>query len=229
MVKGSTRSGGLRGIGAIMTRTHTRPMCDDAHPFLRRTNTSAASTADTNGSPVEHPMPRRLIRRLLPRPQAIREQRALRAVSARLHDANLWHLNRHSVSVAAFVGVFTALLPIPMQMLVAASGALWLRCNITIAVVLVWITNPLTMPPIFYLTYRIGAWLLGVPAHVPAFEFSVDWIRTSLGEIWLPLLLGSLVSAIVCATLAWAMVRVLWRIGVQLKWHARLQARRTPR
>ena len=174
-------------------------------------------------------MPRRNNRPLLPKPHAIREHRALRAVAARLHDPNLWHLNRHSVSVAAFIGVFTALLPIPLQMLVAALASLWARCNITIAVVLVWITNPLTMPPIFYLTYRVGTWLLGVPASVPQFELSAAWIRASLGEIWLPLLAGSLVSALVCATLAWATMRVLWRLGVQLKWRARLRARREPR
>lgn len=174
-------------------------------------------------------MPRRTIRRLLPKPDAIREHHALRSIATRLHDPNLWHLNRHSVSVAAFVGVFTALLPIPMQMLVAALGALWLRCNITISVVLVWITNPLTMPPIFYLTYRVGTWLLDIPPSVPHFEFTAEWIRMSLAEIWWPLLLGSFVSAITCATLAWIAVRVGWRIGVQLKWRARLESRRNGR
>lgn len=174
-------------------------------------------------------MPRRLIRRLLPKPQTIREHRALRSISTRLQDANLWHLNRRSVSVAAFVGIFTALLPIPIQMLVAASAAIWLRCNITIAVVLVWTTNPLTMPPIFYLTYRLGAWLLGIPAHVSKFELSLDWINASLHEIWLPLLLGSVVSGLVCATLAWALVQLLWRLSVRLKWRARLQSRRKSR
>ena len=49
-------------------------------------------------------MPRRTIRRLLPKPHAIRDHKSLRLVSARLHDPNLWHLNRHSVSVAAFAG-----------------------------------------------------------------------------------------------------------------------------
>ena len=84
-------------------------------------------------------MPRRTIRRLLPKPHAIRDHKSLRLVSARLHDPNLWHLNRHSVSVAAFVGVFVAFIPVPMQMLIAAAGAIWLRCNITLAVALVWL------------------------------------------------------------------------------------------
>ena len=170
-------------------------------------------------------MPRRTIRRLLPKPHAIREHKSLRLVSARLHDENLWHLNRHSVSVAAFVGIFSAFLPIPMQMLVAAAGAIWLRCNITLAVALVWITNPLTMPPVFYATYRVGAWLMGIPAEVTDFEMSVEWMQRSLKDIWAPLWLGSVACGSALGALAYIATRVLWRIGVQLKWRARRRAR----
>ncbi|MBK6278808.1 MAG: DUF2062 domain-containing protein [Gammaproteobacteria bacterium] len=171
-------------------------------------------------------MPRRTIRRLLPKPHAIRDHKSLRLVSARLHDPNLWHLNRHSVSVAAFVGIFVAFIPVPMQMLIAAAGAIWLRCNITLAVALVWITNPLTMPPIFYATYRLGAWLMDIPASAAPFEMSVEWIEQSLSDIWPPLLLGSLLCGVVLGTLAWLAMRVLWRVGVQLKWRSRLRERR---
>ena len=171
-------------------------------------------------------MPRRTIRRLLPKPHAIRDHKSLRRLNARLHDPNLWHLNRHSVSVAAFVGVFVALLPIPMQMLVAAAGAIWLRCNITLSVALVWLTNPLTTLPISYASYRLGAWLMGIPAEVDNFQMSVEWLQQSLRDIWAPLLLGGAVSGLVLGALAYVAMRVLWRIGVQLKWQARLRERR---
>jgi uncharacterized protein (DUF2062 family) len=73
-------------------------------------------------------MPRRTIRRLLPKPHAIRDHKSLRLVRERLHDPNLWHLNRHSVSVAAFVGIFVAFIPVPMQMLIAARWP-WRWCG----------------------------------------------------------------------------------------------------
>jgi uncharacterized protein (DUF2062 family) len=172
-------------------------------------------------------MPRKTIRRLLPDPHAIREHKSLRLVSARLHDPNLWHLNRHSVSVAALVGVFVAFLPMPMQMLTAAAGAIWLRCNITLAVALVWLTNPLTMPPVFYATYRVGSWMMGIPADTTDFEFSIDWLQQSLADIWAPLWLGSVTCGALLGTAAYLAMRLVWRVGVQLKWRARLAARRS--
>src|SRR5690606_41229060 len=63
------------------------------------------------------------------------------------------------------------------------SLAVWFNCNLPIAVALVWITNPLTMPFFFYLTYRVGAFLLNRPAIEVNFELSVDWLSTKLMEI----------------------------------------------
>jgi uncharacterized protein len=161
----------------------------------------------------------------LPKPHAMRDHRSLQSISALLHDPNLWHLNRHSVSVAAFVGIFVALLPIPLQMLAAAAMAVWLRCNLTLAVALVWITNPLTMPLIYYMVYRVGTWLLGMPHQAIEFEMSWGWLQQQLGSIWLPLLVGSVVSGLLAGTLAWLLTRMAWRVGVQLKWRERLQKR----
>jgi hypothetical protein len=95
-------------------------------------------------------MPRRLLRRYLPDHRRIREHRHLQFFGDRLHDPNLWHLNRRSVAGAMGVGVFVALLPTLGQMAVAAAAAIWLRVNLPLAVAMVWITNPLTMPPIFF-------------------------------------------------------------------------------
>jgi len=174
-------------------------------------------------------MPRRFIRRLLPSPKWIREHRSLKPVSELLHDPNLWHLNRHSVSVAAFVGVFFAFIPMPLQMLAAAGAAVLFRCNLTLSVALVWITNPLTMPAIWYGTYRIGAWLMGIRPEPSHMELSVAWFEHRLATIWEPLLLGSFVTGLICGCLAYVAMRVLWRVGVQIKWRRRQRDRISPR
>ena len=46
------------------------------------------------------------------------------------------------------------------------------RCNLPVAFALVWITNPLTIPPMFYFAYRLGAWLLGMDVEIDSIELS---------------------------------------------------------
>jgi uncharacterized protein (DUF2062 family) len=130
-----------------------------------------------------------------------------------LHDSNLWHMNRRSVSGAFAVGLFWAFVPIPFQMIGAAATAIAARVNLPISVALVWITNPITIPPMFYSTYLVGAWLLNVPPQNLEFELSIEWMAEYLSGIWQPLLLGSLLCGIVASILGYIIIRGLWR------WH----------
>lgn len=95
-------------------------------------------------------MPRRLFKRYMPTPDSIKGNKSLRFLGKLIHDPNLWHLNRHSVARAMAIGLFWAMIPMPMQMLAAAAVAIPLRANLPISIGLVWLTNPITMPPIFY-------------------------------------------------------------------------------
>jgi uncharacterized protein (DUF2062 family) len=174
-------------------------------------------------------MPRRFIKRYLPDHGTLREHPHLQRFGARLHDANLWHLNRHSVSGAVALGLFWAFVPMPLQMLPAAACAIWLRVNLPISVALVWITNPLTMPPIWYATYRLGAWLLGMPRQVIPFELTIPNLVARLQDIWEPLYLGSLVAGTVLALLGFVLVRLAWRIYVVQQRRADLERYRQRR
>ena len=156
-------------------------------------------------------MPKRFIRRYLPDHLKMRDHPHLQRFGARLHDGNLWHLNRRSVSGAVAIGLFCALLPLPFQMLIAAGFAIWWRVNLPISVTLVWITNPFTMPPVWYATYRLGAWMLGLPPRNVNFELSLEYLLVGMHDVWKPLLLGSLVTGVVLAAVGFALVRLLWR------------------
>ena len=101
-------------------------------------------------------MPKHLFKRYAPDPQAVREHKHLRVFAAFLHDPNLFHLNRRSVSGAFAAGLFWAMIPIPVQMLAAALTAITVRINLPISVALVWVTNPFTMPAVFYFNYLVG-------------------------------------------------------------------------
>lgn len=170
-------------------------------------------------------MARKLIRRFLPSPAAFKENPALHFLGDLRHDPNLFHLNRQSVSLAFFVGIFVAFLPIPMQMAAAALLALVVRCNLPIAVVLVWISNPLTMPVMLFATYQLGRWMLGSPPVAVSLELSWAWLTNEFSLIWMPPLAGSLVSGLVFGTLGYITMRLFWRWTVIRNWRVRRRRR----
>ncbi len=95
-------------------------------------------------------MPRKIIKKFLPRHDVIRKQKALAVFGNLLYDPNLWCLNRRSASGAFAVGLFMAFVPLPSQMIMAAGLAILLGVNLPLSVALVWISNPITMPLIFW-------------------------------------------------------------------------------
>jgi len=127
--------------------------------------------------------------------------------------------------MAFFVGLFTAFLPVPGQMIIAAVAALLLRCNLPLSVGLVWVTNPVTITPAYYIAYRVGTLLLGVSPSVD-FEFTWSWVSTSLDTIWIPLLVGCLTCGLLLGALGYFVIMMLWRIKVMHNWRKRRRRRR---
>ncbi len=146
-----------------------------------------------------------------------------------MHNPNLWHLNRNSVANGIAVGLFIAFVPLPLQMLLAAAISIAIGCNLAIAVIFVWISNPLTMAPLFYGAYRLGAWVLDVPATKMGFEVSIDWLMTQFGAVWEPFLLGCFLSGTLAALIGNGLARLLWRFHVIRSWRERAAQRRSQR
>lgn len=166
-------------------------------------------------------MPRHLIKRLMPDPRQVRHHKYLQHLGALLHDENLWHLNRRSVSGGVAAGLFWCMIPLPVQMLSSALSAIAFRINLPISVGLVWLTNPLTIAPVFYFNYLVGTWLLGKPAEVREFELSADWIMAEIGAIWKPLYLGSFVLGVLLAVIGYFAMRLFWRWYVVRRYRER--------
>jgi uncharacterized protein len=166
-------------------------------------------------------MAKRFIQKYLPSSHKVTEHRSLKWLGTILHDTNLWHLNRRSVASAFFVGIFVCFIPIPFQMVVAAALAIYFHCNLPISVSLVWLTNPLTMGPVFYITYRFGLLVMGLEHDTSQFEWSLDAMGNNLALIWQPFLLGSILSGLIFGALAYLGVRILWRLHIQRVWFKR--------
>jgi len=159
-------------------------------------------------------MTKNLIKKWFPAYESVRGHRALGVLGPRLRAPDLWHLNRRSVAGAFAVGLFVAFLPIPMQMLVAAAIAIWVRVNLPVSVLLVWVSNPLTIPPIAYTAYTIGRWILDEPRRSFRVELTFDWFTGELLTIWKPLVTGSLVLAVVASVVGYVTIRVIWWFSV---------------
>lgn len=170
-------------------------------------------------------MPKKFLKRLMPDHRAIREHKHLRIFGKLLHDPNLFHLNRRSASGAFANGLFWAFVPMPFQMLPAALFAILFRVNLPLSIALVWITNPITMPPIFYFCYKVGSWLLDVPVHTMEAEFSMEWLQAELSLIWQPFLLGCFVMGILSSLLGYFGIRGLWRLHLIRHWQHKKRER----
>ncbi|MCK4834286.1 MAG: DUF2062 domain-containing protein [Gammaproteobacteria bacterium] len=159
-------------------------------------------------------MPRKFFQRFLPKPQTIKENKTLQIFGDWLHEPNLWHLNRRSVAGAFAVGLFCAWMPVPFQMALAAGAAILIGTNLPLSIVLVWITNPFTIPPMFYFAYIIGTWIVGEPATDFSFELTIDWLLNELAAIWKPFLVGCFTAASISSFIGYFAIDGFWRYEV---------------
>ncbi|PQJ27140.1 hypothetical protein BSZ32_00580 [Rubritalea profundi] len=109
----------------------------------------------------------------------IRKIKWLSPFTKAIFNKRYWKPCRATVANGLSIGLFCAMLPIPMQMLVAALGCLRGRGNVPVALAACWVTNPVTQIPIWVLQEKFGWWLhesVGVP-NIPflsKLEFSKD-------------------------------------------------------
>ncbi len=153
----------------------------------------------------------------------IQGNRNLQFINGILRDPDIFHLTRRSAAGGVAIGLFIAFLPVPGHMLIAALLSILLRVNLPLAVLMVWVTNPLTMPPIFYMAYRLGATILDRPLRQVEFEISLSWFQGTFMEIWPSLFAGSLVFSVVTSVIGYITIRLIWRLSVVEKWERRKQ------
>jgi len=166
-------------------------------------------------------MPKKIIKRLMPDHSTIKNNKHLKIFGNLLNNANLWHLNRRSVAKAFAVGLFFAFIPVPFQMILAAGVSIIVHSNLPLSIALVWITNPLTMPAIFYACYIVGTWVLGASERSFAFEASWQWVLNSASTIGPAFLVGCGVLATIFSIVGFFSIQALWRYSVIKEWSRR--------
>jgi len=169
-------------------------------------------------------MPRRLLRRLLPHPDSLRQRWVFRIFGPRLTDTRLWSLGRRSITAGFGAGIAIAFVPLPIHLPLALLCAIVWRLSVPVTCVTTMFVNPLTAVPVYYLAYRVGSLLLGEHVQRFAFEPSWAWLQNGLGASWKPFLLGCLVCSVMLGYGGYLALELLWRwITVR-----RLRGRRAP-
>jgi hypothetical protein len=152
----------------------------------------------------------RRLRALAPSREQLEANTWLRRLAPHLADPKLWCWSRRGVALGVAIGLFIGFLIPIAQILLAAAAAVVLRANVPIAAAGTFVTNPLTVPPIYYGAYQLGAWATGTSATA-----AVSWadpvsILESLGSIGLPLFTGLAITASVAAAASYLLISQLW-------------------
>jgi uncharacterized protein (DUF2062 family) len=170
-------------------------------------------------------MPRKIIHRLLPDINSLLSKPSLGWIRSLAMDPNLFHINRHSVSLAFAIGAFCAFIPLPGQTLIAVMLCYCLGANLPIGMIVIWISNPVTITPMFYLTYQLGSSILDTQAAQFSAQMDWEWFKSLGADVLKPLFLGSLICGSILSIASYFAVFQLWRWKVLKNWQDRKEKR----
>lgn len=153
----------------------------------------------------------------------------------------------HRLALGIAIGMFVTLLPlIGIQMMLTVFLAWMFRANKLVGIPLVWISNPLTIIPIYFPSYWLGCKLMGIPVVTskwvdlkqqwevvdadPTSTWGVRvkfWWDSLLEFVW-PLSLGSLIVASVFGVISYYISLYLIRSYRMKRWGQLMPPNLTP-
>ncbi|MEQ7872636.1 DUF2062 domain-containing protein [Sphingomonas sp. ASV193] len=170
----------------------------------------------------------------IPTQETIGKYRLLRPFAKQLSRPDLWRLNHRSVPRGVALGLGVGIIIPFMHVVIAALLAIPARANIMFAALFTLVVNPLTIPPMYYLAYRIGRWELRQEAVVDLNDATNVSGELARFMFWIhhaskPIAVGILTLAAVSALLGYLFASIGWRWWVGSKLRERRHARRAAR
>jgi uncharacterized protein len=163
------------------------------------------------------------LRRHIPTRESIHDYRLLRPFAPHLTQPALWRMTRRSVPRGVALGLCVGVIIPFMHTFIAALLAIPLRANVAIAAAFTLVVNPLTIPPMYYAAYRIGAWELHHDASLvdaaTAERFSSELSRLLfwIHQASAPIALGILTIAAAAGLIGYLGSAILWRSWVRTR------------
>lgn len=179
------------------------------------------------------------LKRLLPKPETIANNRWLRWLGPSLMHPRLWHMSRRGVATGAAIGVFFAFITPIAQIPLSAAVSVALRANIPTAIVATLVNTPPTFGPVYYAAWVVGSLVTGEKAkdgNKPSLlggesapieagkEELTGWRKwmVKIAQIGKPLLIGTVIFSVVFSALAYILVNGVWHWRVKTKRKRRL-------
>ena len=134
-------------------------------------------------------------------------------------------VNRRMITRGVAVGLFWGFIPMPMQMLAVMATIPFLRFNVPIAISMVWLSNPFTMPPMYYMEYLTGNFILGREG-IEDIELTMSWFTENFDDILVPLYTGTAFYSTVVTGIIYVVLNRLWVNSVHSEKKERKHKRR---
>jgi uncharacterized protein (DUF2062 family) len=123
------------------------------------------------------------------------------------------------------VGLFWGFIPMPMQMLAVMATTPLVRFNVPIAISMVWLSNPITMPPMYYMEYLTGNFLLGREG-LDNIELTMAWFTEHFDDILVPLYVGTAFYSVIVTGIIYVALNRLWVNSVNIEKEERRRKRK---
>jgi uncharacterized protein (DUF2062 family) len=134
-------------------------------------------------------------------------------------------VNRRMITRGVAVGLFWGFIPMPMQMLAVMATTPLVRFNVPIAISMVWLSNPITMPPMYYMEYLTGNFLLGREG-LDNIELTMAWFTEHFDDILVPLYVGTAFYSVVVTGIIYVALNRLWVNSVNIEKEERRRKRK---
>jgi len=100
----------------------------------------------------------------------------------------------------------------PMQMLAVILLIPFIKFNVPVALSMCWLSNPITMPVIYWLEYLTGSYITGsIPLNV---EININWFSENMNLIFFNLYTGAITFSFLGSLTAYLILNYLWKRSV---------------
>lgn len=154
--------------------------------------------------------------RFFKHPRKLKTRPFMRWFARHFLDKRVWKPTQHTFAGGMSIGMFITLQLLPIQMPAATILAAVFRVNIPIAIIMCWVSNPVTMAVLVPLEYKVGKWALALITKVPSTPFPARF-PDDMAEMWIALrehapvmLFGGVLMGAVLAPLSYVVSYATW-------------------